>query len=220
MTFIRSLFALALAVVITGCASPATVGGIVVPNQPSMTFSSDLQRNISVAVVEGGESTNPLWTSELDGTTFEQALKSSLGNAGLLNQNGDAAYTLQSNLLKADQDLFGLDLQVIAIADYTLKDSSNKVIFHNTYKTPFTAGAGDSLMAVKRLRLANEGAAQANIKAFLQGLSNLQIDTEQASTTGKTASSGKSKEQQIEDLAAENLPYTEYMQKFREINAQ
>ena len=66
--------------------------------------------------------------------------------------------------------------------EYTLVESStNKVILREIIRTPFTAGMGDSVIAIKRLRLANEGSARVNIIAMLKRLSELNIEVKQVS---------------------------------------
>jgi hypothetical protein len=220
MLIIRSIFVFVLVAAITGCATPASVGGMTANADLSAMYSQPLQNNIQVATVVGGEETNPLWTSEVDGESFESALKQSLNNAALLNDSSSSKFILQTNLLKVDQPTFGLDLQVTIVSDYILTDrNSRKVVFKEKLVTPFTAGVGDSLLAGTRLRLANEGAAKANIKELLQRLSVLQIKTvEISSNTPKPI--GISKDQQILDLQDQNLSYQDYVRKFREIEAQ
>jgi hypothetical protein len=75
-----------------------------------------------------------------------------------------------------------LDFKVTTEVEYTLVEkASGKVLFRETLRTPFTAGVGDAFVAVKRLRLANEGAAKENIAALLKRLSALKVDASQVS---------------------------------------
>jgi hypothetical protein len=53
------------------------------------------------------------------------------------------------------------------------------VVLREVIRTPFTAGFGDSVIGVKRLRLANEGSARVNIVALLKRLSDLKIEAKQ-----------------------------------------
>ncbi|MCY1451888.1 hypothetical protein D9M71_687780 [compost metagenome] len=93
-----------------------------------------------------------------------------------------APYALRANLLRVDQPVFGLNFEVTSEVEYTLTESStDKVILREIIRTPFTAGMGDSVIGIKRLRLANEGSARVNIIAMLKRLSDLKIDAKQVS---------------------------------------
>jgi hypothetical protein len=184
MSMFRLLFACVFAVVLTGCASSAKIDGMTVANnQPqALQFNQSLHDNLQLNEVQGGEKTNPLWTSEIDGADFRAALSQSLDNAGLLSSASDAPFSLRANLLKVEQPLFGLDLEVTTEVEYTLIErASGKVLFRETVRAPFTAGVGDAFMAIKRLRLANEGAAKENIAALLKRLSALDVGASQVS---------------------------------------
>jgi hypothetical protein len=144
-------------------------------------YDSGLQHKVQLSEVNGGDTTNPLWTSEIDGPDFGAALKQSLANADLLG-DGAAPYGLRANLLRVDQPIFGLNFEVTSEVEYTLIESrTSKVLWREIIRTPFTAGFGDSVIGIKRLRLANEGSARANITALLKRLGELKIDARQVS---------------------------------------
>lgn len=183
MTYFRLFLASAFIALCTGCASPAQISGMSVTSDQTdaQFYDHRLHSNIQVTEVNGGDTTNPLWTSEIDGPDFGAALKQSLANAGLLSEK-PAAYTLRANLLRVDQPLFGLDFEVTCEAEYTLTESSsNTVVFREVVRTPFTAGVGDSFIAIKRLRLANEGSARTNISTLLKRLKALNPEAKQVS---------------------------------------
>ncbi len=183
MTYLRLFLVSALIAICTGCASPAQISGmsVAVDQAEANTYDSELRNNVRLSEVHGGDKTNPLWTSEIDAPDFGAALKQSLANARLLGDD-EAPYALRANLLRVDQPIFGLDFEVISEVEYTLIESStDKVVFREILSTPFTAGFGDSVIAIKRLRLANEGSAKANINAMLKRLSDLKIDANQVS---------------------------------------
>jgi len=183
VAYFRVLLVSVFIALCTGCASPAQISGMsVTSNQTDARFyDQSLHRSIQVTEVNGGDATNPLWTSEIDGPDFGAALKQSLANAELLSE-APAAYTLRANLLRVDQPIFGLDFEVTCEAEYTLTESSsNTVIFREIIRTPFTAGVSDSLIAIKRLRLANEGSARTNISTLLKRLKDLKLEAKQVS---------------------------------------
>ena len=180
---LRFLAVSLFAIILTGCASSAQVPGMTVSDVQAKanTYDAQLQNNVQLSEVNGGEKTNPLWTSEIDGPDFRAALQQSLANADLLG-DASAPYALRANLLRVDQPLFGLDFEVTSEVEYTLVDvASNQVVVREVIRTPFTAGVGDAFIAIKRLRLANEGAARVNIESFLKRLSALKIEAKQVS---------------------------------------
>jgi hypothetical protein len=183
MSYFRLLLVSTLIALCTGCASPAQISGMSVPalQAKASTYDSQLHDNVRLSEVNGGDKTNPLWTSEIDSPDFGAALKQSLANANLLGDES-ASYALRANLLRVDQPIFGLDFEVTSEVEYTLIESStNKVVLREIIRTPFTAGLGDSVIGIKRLRLANEGSARVNIIAMLKRLSDLKIEAKQVS---------------------------------------
>lgn len=174
MLHARILVVLAALFYLSGCASGAKMGNMVYDG-PMKEYDAALESNVGVSSVTGGEKTNPAWTSEIDSSAFAGALKQSLRKQGLLS--GDGRYQLKAVLLEVDQPLFGLDFKVTTHVKYVLTDHQNgdAVVLNKTITTPYTATVGDAFVAIKRLRLANEGAGKANIAGLLEELSELQI---------------------------------------------
>ena len=85
-------------------------------------------------------------------------------------------------MLSVDQPFMGFDLEVTTYVEYSLVDSTNdSVIFKETIIAPYTATMSDAFAAIKRLRLANEGAGQKNIEMLLEKLSELKINQSEIS---------------------------------------
>ncbi|EMP56290.1 hypothetical protein MSNKSG1_10463 [Marinobacter santoriniensis NKSG1] len=170
----RIFAVLAAVLYLSGCASGAKMGNMVYEG-PVNTYDTALQSNVNVANVSGGEDTNPAWTSEIDNDAFAGALKQSLRKQGLLS--GDGRYQLEALLLEVDQPMFGLDFKVTTHVKYILTDRKNNgaVVLNETVVAPYTATVGDAFVAIKRLRLANEGSGKANIQSLLEKLSELKI---------------------------------------------
>lgn len=172
MKYIYSL--LIALVLLSGCASKATVDGMTTGNLNNQ-YDKNLENQISISSVNGGESTNPIWTSEIDNSEFQEAIIKSLISEKLYSQDG--RYKLSVQIIKVEQPMFGLDLEVTVHSQYVLTDSNTKtIILNKSIVTPYTATIGDSFIAIKRLRLANEGAGKSNIEALLKELSKLNID--------------------------------------------
>lgn len=168
---LAAVFGLAI---LTACASPAEFQNMVVTDAVDTTTvqTTAYHQNVTVARVDGGEDTNPLWTSEISSEAFEKALIKSLENAGILSELKDGApYKLRATLLEVDQPIFGLNFTVRTRVRYEVIDTqTNKAIFDQEVPAEHTATFGDSPFAIQRLRLANEGAAKNNIAAFIEKL--------------------------------------------------
>ena len=165
---------------LSGCASPAQVGGMTATHIDVTKAAANVQtkNNISLNNVSGGSETNPLWVSKVADADFKLALEKSLKDALLLSGTvNDSKYLLEVKLISLDQPLFGLDLQVTAIAEYNLKSkSTGQIIYSKTFTTPFTATFSDSVIAIQRLRIANEGAVRNNIEQVIDSLISINID--------------------------------------------
>jgi hypothetical protein len=162
-----------LLALLAGCASPAEVENMVVsPTESRDPVDLSLKTAVCVNQVTGGEETNPLWTSEVDNPSFRSALTSSLQNYGLLaTAESSCAYDLNANLLGLAQPGFGFDMEVTAHVNYeVLRHASDDPYFLKSVTTAYTATVGDAFAAIKRLRLANEGAVRENIEEFVRAL--------------------------------------------------
>lgn len=178
----RLAFIAFFALVLTGCTSAAKVESMQVNAPPTQAFDAALLDNLKIGDVNGGHATNPLWTSQIDGADFRAALEHSVNNAGLLSQNDTANYALGAKLVSLDQPLFAFNFTVTSLIEYNLVDTAEgRVIWADKISTPFTAGIGDAIYGAKRLRLANEGAARANINELLKRLAGLKLDAHQVS---------------------------------------
>jgi hypothetical protein len=161
--------------VLAGCASPASQVGMTTSEPPvssSLNIPNELKGQLAVRDVIGGKETNPLWLSSISSADFQSALEASLRNFGLgptAPQTG--RYQVAAALKSVDQPLIGLNLTVIATVHYDLIErSTNKSAWATTITRSHTAQFSESLFAVQRLRFANEGAARANIEAFIEEL--------------------------------------------------
>lgn len=170
----KILAVLAALLYLTGCASGAQMGNMVYDG-PLKTYDDALQHNVDVTNVSGGEKTNPAWTSEIDNEAFAGALKQTLQKQKLLSSTG--RYQLEALLLEVDQPMFGLDFEVTTHVRYILTDreNNNAVVLNETIVAPYTATVGDAFVAIKRLRLANEGSGKANIQGLVKKLSELRV---------------------------------------------
>ena len=176
MNKIKTLLLLAsCALFLVGCASPATREGMkaqILNLQNKHPFSVKVQ-------TEGGRKTNPLWTSEISSESFAQAVQESISESGLFRSvvtGSDGDYLLEVTIINVDKPLVGFDLTVNMAVNWTLTHiSTKKVVFQNVIGKSFTATVGDAVVAIKRLRLAEEGAARKNIQEGLNSISQLKL---------------------------------------------
>lgn len=84
---------------------------------------------------------------------------------------------LTADLMKLEQPFVGLDMTVTSSVRYVvIERSSGRTVFDSTVTTPYTARFSDALIALERLKLANEGAIRTNIGELLSQLMQLKIE--------------------------------------------
>jgi hypothetical protein len=174
MSLVRALAASVLLLYLSGCATPANQSGMTIDARPveSKRVPPQLSQQIAVKDVVGGQETNPMWRSNIGSSEFEQALEASLRNIGLAANGRQAGrYLISATLQRVDQPFMGLNLTVTTTINYdVIERSTNKSVWTRTITQSHTATLSDAFMAADRMRLANEGSAKANIRAFVEDL--------------------------------------------------
>ncbi|MEQ9327261.1 MAG: hypothetical protein RJQ21_08190 [Rhodospirillales bacterium] len=163
---------------LVACASPAEMQNMVVRDASlKAPATSPLAGNMMISEVRGGEATNPLWTSEVDNESFRGALQQSLMSTGYLSADPtNATFSVEAELSDLDQPIIGLDLNVRSLVRYRIKKkTTNDIWFDEPVTVSYTATFGDAVLAIKRLRLANEGSIKENIKSFLIRIKNITV---------------------------------------------
>ena len=161
-----------LTVTLSACASGASTGAMIVPvsERALAAEATPLRQSIAVAQVTGGKETSPLWKSNVSNAAFLEALRQSLAVNGLLAQD-QARYRLTAELVELRQPIAGFNMTVRAKVRYRLEPvGGGAPILDKVIETPYQAKMGDSLIAVKRLQLANEGAIRTNIQSLIETL--------------------------------------------------
>lgn len=175
------LLAVVTALLMSGCASKAEMAHMVYnPAGKHLVYDNMLEHQVNLSEVSGGSETYAGWKSNVGDAEFKGALKQSLINEGLFSQNG--RYVLSAVIEDVDQPIVGISMTVTMHTKYTLTDTqSKKVLLTKILVTPYTAAFSDAFLGVERLRLANEGSGQENIKAILAELAKLKIDKTEVS---------------------------------------
>jgi hypothetical protein len=131
------------------------------------------------AAVYGGSETIPVWTSEIGDAQFREALEDAIRNSQLFSsvmpEGGD--YRLIVAIREVKQPMMGASMTVDVTADWQLmRGNDPQIIWRDTVKSTYTAKWNAHFAGVVRLRLANEGAARANIEEGLRRLSSIRLD--------------------------------------------
>ena len=155
-------------VLLSACAEPADRQAMVPASINAVRSTSSYSGAVGQVIGGGGDATDPMWTSEISSEDFKAALEASLVRAGIFSERGPL--TLRADILSVEQPMFGLDLKVLMEVRYNLIDARGRVRFDRTIRSEYTAGVSDEFVAVTRLKIANEGAARANIANLLQVL--------------------------------------------------
>lgn len=162
ITALCGLSAVLLLSSLEGCASAATSQAMTVEVVAPVHHSAS---DVSVAV-SGGKETSAVGASQISNDAFAAALRDSIQKSGLFAKVADSGtrYKLNCFIGKVDQPLFGLTLTVKMEVSYTLVDTqSNTTVWTHEFASEHTSKFSDAAAAVKRLRLANEGATKDNI---------------------------------------------------------
>ncbi len=164
-----------LSALVTGCAEPAKVNEMAAGTRPaaSMPANPAIHEAVCVEQVAGGKLTNPLWVSEVDNLGFLRALEHSLdANRLLVKRPEDCRFGINANLLGLSQPFIGIDVEVTANVNYTVRQAGVEAPYMlqtetSAYTTRFTE---DKILWGQRLQEANEGAIRKNIGAFIDAL--------------------------------------------------
>lgn len=126
-------------------------------------------RAFKVTEVSGGSDTNPLWMSNVSTAQFKAALEGSLQAAGhLADPPETATHEISAQMLGLDRPAMGLDLTVESLVRYKATPiAGGSPVVDEQVNASGKAKFGDSLLAVERLRLANEAAIRVNIEQFI-----------------------------------------------------
>ncbi|TGK09755.1 hypothetical protein EHQ81_12990 [Leptospira selangorensis] len=170
----KTIFLIASALVMFNCAFPSTREGMRVTDFKAPKKVGD---KIYINESVGGSITLPFWMSKISDEEFTAAVKESVAAAGLfetLEEQFGNNWHLKIEIVDVDRPLFGTTFTVKTKIKYTLSKGT-QVISELLVDESGEATMGDALIGVKRMRLANENSARANIKKFLEEVSKVQV---------------------------------------------
>jgi hypothetical protein len=160
----------ALAALVLGCASPARPLGM----KPDLAgrFAPEPIRSVNLTI-SGGQATSPVGRSKIASLDFGEALARALEESGLLyavvDRTGD--YQIDVHIEELRQPYFAWTMGVDLVTSWSVRRRGEREPFWSDviatkYEAPFPV----ELWGIKRLRLANEGAARSNIEAAIVAL--------------------------------------------------
>ena len=160
---------------LAGCASPANREAMVPTD-----INTARPHPYSVSVLtSGGADTGALDSSNITDDDLKAAIEQAVTQNKVFKsvvqgKNGD--YELSVRVTRLTKPLFGMTFTVEMEAAWSLtKIADRSVVLRKSINASGSAGAGDSLIGVKRLRLAVEAAARANIAEGLKAISTLTL---------------------------------------------
>lgn len=173
---LAALLLIVLLALTAGCASGVRPSAMV-----PQDFSVAVQSSRSVhASVSGADETDPMWGSQLSSSAFHEALVAAIQRSGVFAtvvSGPEADYQLRVRLVDLDQPFAGFNMTVGLTCKWTLvNEATGDSVMEATITSEHTAKVGDSLVGVKRLRIAREGAARENIREGIERVSRLTLD--------------------------------------------
>ncbi len=168
---------------ITGCTYPAQSINMI-PND----FEVKNNHPNSVTIqVNGGEESRLLGHTLIDkgcmarisDEEFQKAIEEAVNKSKVFAKimtGSESEYILKVTIINLAFDSSGLNIEAYLIAQWELSDvSSKKVLWKDFIMTDYKATVGDTLNGIKRVEIANEGAARLNIQKGIHELSLLNL---------------------------------------------
>jgi hypothetical protein len=149
-------------------AACATSGGMTVNPGAVANPVAKYRNAIAVRSVSGGQVMNILTVPGVANEPFQAALESTLAANGYLAQSGTPKFYLDAEIQNLEQPFIGLDFDVVANVTYKVSGAGAEAVY--PIKAKGTATFSDSVVALDRIRIANERAMRENLKQFLQAL--------------------------------------------------
>ena len=167
----------ALAIWWSGCsAPPGSMTMAVTPPVGAVASKHPHSFNLNVT---GGAAASPLGVPQIADGEFADAIRQSVMASGLfanIQPPAQADYLIDVALVRLSQPLFGGSMTVTLEANWTLRRRVDGVtVWQKAIINEYTAGRGEAANASSRIRLANKGAARANIQEALIAMGALKL---------------------------------------------
>jgi hypothetical protein len=164
----------AITALLAGCATAAKSDAMVADK---VAISHTINSDVSIAV-SGGKETSGMGASQISNDGFAKALGDSITQSGLFKVVSPTGgrYKLNAFIGKVDKPMMGFSMTVKMEVSYTLVDTqSGMTVWTKNIASEHTAHPSEAFAGVERLRLANEGAAKANIQQLITEIAALPL---------------------------------------------
>jgi hypothetical protein len=170
---LRLLLATAALLALAACARPPMyearppdLAGIDLARGPAPSY----RNAITVGSVSVGEDSQTPWRSNVSPAEIQETLVRTLAKAGLGTPQG-GRYRLDVVLLSLQRPFAGFAMTVPAQIAYRLTDvATGTVVYNSVLTTLGTATLDDAITNEMRLRIADERAVRANLRALVEEL--------------------------------------------------
>jgi hypothetical protein len=168
---LRAVLAKAVLLALGACAQPAMYEAEP-PNLASLDLSGrpaapSFYNAITVGSVTVGQDTATPWRSQVSPAEIQETLVRTLAAAGLGASQG-GRYRLDAVLLTLQKPFAGFAMTVTAQIAYRLTEvATGKVVYDSVLTTLGTASLADAIFNEMRLRIADERAVRANLRALI-----------------------------------------------------
>lgn len=160
---------------IMGCASPANRESM---SLPSFTTSKQFNKSVSV-VVFGGSDTGAMDSTNISDGEFKASIEDAITKSKLFREvtrGSNSDVDLQVSITSLSKPSFGFTFEVSMEAGWILTRRSDKsILIKKSIKSAGKATTSDALIAVTRIQMAVERAAQNNISQGLNAIAELDI---------------------------------------------
>lgn len=171
---LRYILIIIIMALLTSCATAPIADKML----PSLDYSRYVSTNKTLRVTEvtGGEETNPIMGSKIDGEGFQKAIISALTKTGMfkevvLEDNGD--YELHTDIVSQQLER-ALTMSVILFVHYELTDTkSDQNVWEESIISQYDAKFEEAFSGDVRARKAHEGAVRDNLSKLLLKLSEV-----------------------------------------------
>lgn len=159
-----------------GCSTPSQPAAM---EPPAVRVSTKNARTISLRV-SGGSETSALHRSQISNEDLAEAVRQSVTKSELFSkvaqEGATSDYALEAFIARLSQPTMGGSLQVTLEINWKLtRLASNSVVWEKAVTSNYKTTAMESFAFVKRLRLANEAAARANISDAISQMGALTL---------------------------------------------
>jgi hypothetical protein len=153
MNKFKALSICLLLIIISGCATTDVTKMTPESNVSDVSFSG----SANILVVGSNEAI-------AKNSDIKLAIEGALANSQLFNGD-ETKFRINVNVLSIKNPMMGINLKSELRIKWQLIDiSENKIVWEDNLTNDYTATMSDSLVAVTRLRIANEGVIRENIQ--------------------------------------------------------